>query len=278
MSNLRCIFDNVFDAATLTTFNATTVATMPVEHLQTYSHSERFVTTSSSNVTIRASYQYPVLISGLRLERHNLGPMDTIQVVGYNADDAVVFDTGAVTAVKPYPLGSFRWGIEPIGRTPYSDWDWASTDIWLDSEYGVTYYDIIVNSPRLKDGYLEIDRIYAGVALSANWNFVWGYALGTTNRKKDRVYGRQRSIFASSEQLSRSLKFSLNDLSDAERETWFTAVFAAGLHKDIVVSLFPSDGRQKERDHSMVCKLKNLPDQRGLHNDFNAMILELEEA
>lgn len=277
MSNMIVMRNNAFDSATLALTTGTELANLPLTNTQFYSNSEIFRTPSLSNVQINIVFDAPSYVSGLVLWRHNLTASATIQWRGYASADlsgAPLFDTGAIPAIELKTLGDFQFGVEQLGANLFDNSQFIEkfTEIWLKNNgklepVAVQSQSIVINDATNSDGYIDIARLYNGLALSPSVNFSYGAQLAVEATNSDGVLTADGSYHTIESPTVRHAQLQLNWLNELERPVFTEFFRTVGSHQDFYLSLYPEFDGQKRRDYAFAAKCKAIP--ASTHQFYN---------
>lgn len=172
MPNLRIIYQNVVDGATITA--STTAGSLGVNNLKTDIKSEVHRSTGTS-VTYTVVLPSSQIIGGVALPFCNLTSSATMRVLGYAdvAGASLLFDTGAQLACANAPLGSWDWGALPLGVNAFSYGLASYGRIWF-AQTAVRKFVVDVADPSNPAGYLDHARMFAGAFWEATYNANYG--------------------------------------------------------------------------------------------------------
>lgn len=270
-----------FDIAAVTLNSGVEIAGLEAANTQFYSNAEVFRTTSLTDVEIQIVFNDPGIVSGLVLWRHNLSATATVQWRGYGSNDLTgvpVFDSGVVDAVEAKSLGELEWGVEALGANIFdrTAFEKKFTEIWLknnDDELepiAVRSQSIVINDPDNPDLFIDLARIYNGLAQSPKTNFSYGAKMSPQVTSSAGVSTADGSFHTVYNPAVRHLDFNLQWLDEYERPK-FTEFFSlVGLHQDFYLSLYPGESGQKRRDHAFAAKCKTIPSNtHNFHNNYS---------
>jgi len=273
-----------FDVAAVTLKTGVEIAGLEPSNTQLYSNAEVFRTTSLTNVEIKVAFNEPGIVSGLVLWRHNLSATATVQWLGYVSNDlsgVPVFDSGIVNAIEAKSLGELEWGVEALGANIFdqSAFEKKFTEIWLKNNsdelepVAVQSQLIVINDPDNPDLFIDLARIYNGLAQSPNTNFSYGAKMSPEVTSSSGVATADGSFHTVYAPAIRHLDLSLQWLDEYERPK-FTEFFSlVGLHQDFYISLYPGESGQKRRDHAFAAKCKSIPSStHDFHNNYSTPI------
>jgi hypothetical protein len=276
-NNLRMLYSNVADSATVTvssTASASMVAANLVSDLKgvVWRSAAAGATVAKTAANIKLVFASPITIGCLVLAYSNLKAGATVRITGYTGTAPVLagttdvptftttgsnleFDTGYVDVNKPAPIGSFEWGVGPLGplgneiRRGYSV-------VWLAAALRVPVTSMIVeiiNADNI-DTYIEVSRLIMGEYWSPDYNTSFGLTAGfkdlsTTDRSE------AGDLITTNGAQHTTLSFDLKYLSPKDRNEYNRIIKTNGTKKAMFISLFPEDADPiKEQMHQLYGK------------------------
>ncbi|WDE07296.1 hypothetical protein SG34_010605 [Thalassomonas viridans] len=279
MSNLKLMHNRLFDGA-LVTSNAPEL--LPATNLQIYDNSLVFRTNQLTNVIIRIKFDSPQYVSGLVPRDHNLSPFATIQWRGFESDDFTgepVLDTGEEQALPIKPLDENIWGIDDLGASIFDQWDNSkkSVEFWV-KETAVHTQEIIINDPQNPAGFIDINRIYNGLALTPRVNFSYNAKLDFVSTDDTGIGTADGSYHTRDEDEYRIADIDLKWVDEADRPLFVNFFRNVKHHQDFYVSLYPNASPQKSITHAFAGKiLGNRSITNAFYNNFR-IPLKIREA
>ena len=277
MSNVRFIFPNVADDATLTCSPAA-ASTLPVTNLQTQTRGELW----RSNSVISAQHIYGDLsgyqtVSAMALVRHNLTATATYRLRLYDQtaqSGTLLYDSGTVTLGGTLlGWGSFDWGVDPWGSASLADWPVPYLVAWFDPVLALSF-DLQLDDTASADGYLEAARLVLGGYVEPTYNMSYGLDMSWREQSKQtRTEGG--TLRTDEREPYRRFSFALDHLSVSERATLMDRFRRAGLRNDLFLSCFPEDtDADRERDYSGLVKLVETPSmQANLPTNYRTQLV-----
>jgi len=285
MSNMILMRNDAFDTATLNVgAGVAIIAGLELANTQFYSNSEVFRTTTLTNVELQIIFTNPAFVSGLVLWRHNLSATATVQWRGYASADLTgspLFDTGAVSAIDIKALGDFVWGVEALGANLFDDSKYIQkfTELWLKNAnnqfepVAVQSQSIVINDLGNADGFIDLARIYNGLALSPKTNFAYGAKMAVQATNSEGILTADGSYHTINSPTVRHVDLQLNWLDETERPTFTEFFRSVAMHQDFYLSLYPNFDGQKRRDYAFAAKCKTIPD--STHQFYNNYTMPL---
>jgi hypothetical protein len=255
MSNLRILYRNLADAATLAASPAL-VSTLPVANLQVTGRARVARTTSTADQAITGDWGSAQPVNGIVLWRHNLTETSTWRVrlyAGANQTGTLLYDSGGL-AGEMMPLGDLRWGVDPLGATLQRGWSVAYQAVLWTPTVQARSFRIDLSDPDNPAGYLQVARLFIGAYWSPVQNADYGAAMAWTDDSElIRTDGGSLRTFIRA--VSRQLSFSLSRMEEADRGAFVDLVREVGRVHEVFISLFPEAGGKLERDHQILGKI-----------------------
>lgn len=241
MSNLRIVYKNLADLATLTA-DPVASAVDPVTYLQQDSRGHLFAAAAAGTQAIKGTWGGTAYtVSAVRLERTNLADGDTWRVQLYSdaAWTTQVYDSTAVA---------------PFATDLYDDWSHSNADLFFTPTASVKSFKITLSTAAV----FQAARLVLGAYTEAAYNPRYGMSAGYVgNSDQTRLEGGSLSTAVRADW--RMLSFDMYALTEANRAAWNEIGRYAGNHKTVWVSVFPAVGGTQERDHSVVGKFEQSP-------------------
>lgn len=274
--NAKLLMENAVDNAVIT--EATTgPATLPASHLQIYSNSRVYRSSSKSHTILKLTWEVPELISGIALWRHTLSDSATWQIQLFANPDftSLSLDTGKLQAIEQKKLGEIDWLIDAL--VPSADKARLRASDFFDAEEHFVRSAIIeIWDDDNERDYIDITRLYLGRVISPTWNQDWGTTFELDSQSKQyRTAGG--SVYSSNTGHGRKIKFTFSYLNESERSFLANGINHVGTVKDFYLSLYPRTGGQKEREYAFAAKLQRLPTLKNTsHQRFATSITVIE--
>lgn len=236
MANLRVVYDNAVDRATIVA--SATAGSLAASNLKTDYKSEIWRSTGQT-ATLTFTWATGELLGMFALAFCNLTSAATFRIRGYaEATDSVpVFDLSS-QAASGVSLSDLAWGTEPLGVNAYAYGGGSYGSAWFpQGAYKKLVVDVSDNSLA---GFLEASRAISGPYWSPVYNTEYGCSVGIIdNSKQERTdAGDLRTDRGT---VHKTLSFDLNYMPKADRDALFNIIRGNGLFRPIYVSLMPED-------------------------------------
>lgn len=254
-NNLRIIYDNVIDSASLTA--STAASGLPATNLQRDQKGLVWRSTSTT-ATLTATWSTAQTLSGVVLPFCNLSAAATIRVRVYTntGDTTPVRDTGTVSA-RAFAPGDIWGGAAPTSVNSYSFGGGSYARCWFTSAVG-RKLEITLTDSGNTSGYLEAGRLVAGAYWAPTYNTNFGVSIGysDTSTQTRTEAGNLVSVI---KPIHRTMSFDLQWLTDTDRVRMLSILRGNGLRKPLFVSVFPEDtDAAKEQNYQLYGKMPSL--------------------
>lgn len=255
-NNVRIIYDNAADRATLTA--SSTAGVLVATNMQDERKSLVWRSTSTS-ATLTLIWPSLETISGVALPFCNLTQTSTIQLKGYTGSGpyTLVMDTGTVLAAPVSALGIFNWGSSALGVNTYAYGGGTYGRCWIPitSIRSLTKLEIIITDTANTQGYIECSRIVAG----AHWAPVYnvGYEIPVTvNDTSNTTRNDAADLITEIGPMYKTISLGLSNMVDMDRTKLISIIRGNGKSKPIFVSIFPEDvDTDKEQTYQIYGKV-----------------------
>lgn len=264
MNNLRIIHDNAADRATLTA--SSQAGALGPANLQRDVRGAVLRATGPAQV-ITATWARAELVSCVGLIFTNLTSGARMRVRGYAQpnDGTPAIDTGWMLPCPEAPLGSYPFGVLPLGWNAYQ---WGGVNSWArgGGADGVAWFAptfvrrlvIELTASAGSGGYVEISRLVAGHYWSPEYNADYGASvqLQDSSETHRTAGGEQRTAVGA---VSRRLSINLSWLTPADRDRLMRILRECGTVRPLLFSLFPEHANPVlEQDHMLYGRIVNL--------------------
>lgn len=252
MPNLRIVAVNAADTATV----ASPGAVLPVTNLQNTTRTSVW-RASGTAATITAAWADPQALDSVALMTSNLTSAATWRIRAFDAA-VMLYDSSAVLACPPRPLGELDWGYRPLGVNAFAFGMAAQSVLWVAERVLATSVVIDIDDATNPAGYIEASRLVIGERWEPEYNMSWGAQLtfeerGSQSRADD---GTLRSEPGA---VSRTLEFSLDWLKELDRAAFAEITRYLGIHRDFLISAYPASSADKDAHYTMQAKLTRAP-------------------
>jgi len=258
MVNVRIIYDNAADRATLST--STTAGSLVAANMQSDIKSAVWRSTSTT-ATITATWTVGETISGVAIPFCNLTSGATIRVRGYTnaGDSSPIFDTGTIFACPTQQLGLFGWGPESLGVNAYSYGGGVYARAWINNPANVKKLVIDLVDVSNLAGYIEASRLVTGIHWEPKIGAEQGATLTVVDTSK---HYRNDAGDQMTDRGTRHRKqtFSLPSLDEQDRAKMWDILWGNGMARPVFVSVYPNSTEPKlEQLHQLYGKLITSP-------------------
>lgn len=255
-NNLRVIYNNIADIADTLTASSTASG---YAITNTKKDTKGLVWRSANTITnanIRLSWNTAKTISAVVLPYTNLTSAATIRIRLYSDIGlaTLIYDTGVVTAV-PAVLANY---YTASSNYRYAFGGGSCARRYFPSITGCQGLRIDIVDTNNTDTYLEISRVIAGTYWTPTYNTEYGLSVGISDSStKSRT--QTGNLITDIGTSNKTLSFSLNYLTQVDRDTLFSIISTLGTKKSLYVSLFPEDTEPtKEQIYQIYGRLSDL--------------------
>jgi hypothetical protein len=269
MSNLRVIYDNAADRATLST--SATAANLGVSKLTTDIKSDVCRSTSTT-LTITATWSAAETIGGVVLAFTNCTDNSTIQVDCYtNTGDTTPYFTTTVSASNGGVATSRGVNYFAYGGGIYAR-------CWIDQRVPAAKVVITLSDSGNPQGYVEAGRLIVG----DYWLPVIGAEQGNTTMSLNDMSEQQRTyggdMVVTVRPRFRKQTISMPSLDTNDRAKMWSILWNNGMTKPLFVSLYPNNSDNKlEQAHMLYGRLSTNPVMQTPYFNYQAAKLDIEE-
>ena len=248
-NNLRIIYKNLVDTATVTA--STTAGVTSVANLKLDTKSLVWRSTSNT-ATLTVALAASSTIGGIVLPFTNLTSTASINITLSNG-----YTTGEVLC-SPYS-GTELWDPNsiPVGTSAYSYGGGTCARVWFPKQSDITSITITISDTPLS--YIEVSRLIVGNYWSPTYNTSYGLSTQvqdlSTNQRNE-----AGDLITNRGTISSSMSFDFSYLNSADRVQLISLLKNNGMYRPIFVSLFPDnlDDWTKEQGHQIYGKLSQL--------------------
>ncbi|MBW5801200.1 hypothetical protein [Halomonas elongata] len=248
--NLRIIFDNAHDAATL---SATSEA-LPITNTQRSGRSYVWRSTDLAEQVITGVTDGALSVNAVVVYQHNLTNLATVRVELIRNND-VVYDSGEMVASELIPLGEWQAGVDPWGGSQLTELPNVQLSVWMPDIF-IDRYRITINDPDNPDGFIQTERFVVGSYYSPVFNASYGPQLDWEDSSEHKRT-ESGSINTISGNVFRRLTVDLNHLDSSDRSALTLNALKSGKGGDVFVSLYPEKGGIDEAEHEFLARREN---------------------
>ena len=251
---MRILSNNLADSAIISASPAM-VATLPETNLQTALREQVARWTAVDGQAITVTWPGSKAVSCVCLYRGNFSATATwrVRVWADGAMTTTAYDSGTAYICPPVPLGGLEWGVDPLSKNLYSDWDYAIAVAWFAPVLaaGVT---IDVYDPENLDGYVQASRLFVGQHFEPAVGVSSGMQLGyRENSQQARTEGGSLRVEAGA--IWRTLQVDTREMAESDRLRMIDIARNSGMRNDVFVSVFPGRADELERDYQLQARL-----------------------
>lgn len=237
MPNMRIIYNNVADSATITADN--TAGTNEAANLKT-DYKGQVHRSTGTTVTYTLTWAAGQSIGGIVLPCTNLSSQATIRVRLYTGSYTQSFDSGTIAAC---PNTSLEQWPAPRDANIFAYGGLSKTSMWWNSvnnsitKIDITLTDTSTNSP----GYIDCSRVICGTYWQPTYNvsrdgldITITDSSGASRTDSGDLISEQGFVY---DELSLNLEL----LTDSDRDTLVGIMRRIGTRKNIAVCVFPEN-------------------------------------
>jgi len=258
----RFIPRNVFDLATITS-TVTPYTTTPLVNLKNDRRARVCRWPSAATISLKGTWNgQGFQVGGVALDRFNLEPAATVRFRGFSAADwtgSTLVDTGTVAPYNAAALGSFTWGVDPLGAGVFDGYlGQKYWNAWFAKQTILSFQFDIIDTGNSWN-YIEIGRAVLGDYIETGYNAVFGIEAGwNTKTTQDETDGG--SIFSDGRLPRRAITGSLECLTETERRDMYDFTRYVEKRKVFLASFQAGEAGSMERDYTIPCaKFTDLP-------------------
>ena len=264
MGNLRIIYDNAADRATLSA--SSQAGALGPANLQRDTKSSIF-RAEGTGVALFATWPTEQAIACVALIHTNMTSSARMRVRGFAIPNTAtpILDTGWIFPCRAATHGTYPWGVLPLGWNAYKA---GGVNTWArgGGADGVAWFPpvrvrqlvIEVSAPQSPEGYLEISRLVAGNYWSPEYNAEYGASLlpqDTTENYRTGA-GELKSAVGT---MHDGISVNLAHLTPIDRARLMRILRENGKSKAMLFSLFPENPDPLlEQDHMLYGKASNI--------------------
>jgi hypothetical protein len=284
MANLRLITNLDFDSATLSSSPAC-VTNAPVTNLQIGLRAKVARIGTTGPWTISGVYASAKRVSAVSVYKHNFTSLAVLTLKLYR-DAALTSQIGSdYTATLGGTLQEFGLAFQPLGwggsgykygGETFESWPASYFTIWLNASVDAVMGFKITITDSGASSYLEAGRIYIGDYWTPAVNASYGAKMGWKEQSRQfRTDGG--SLRTEGYEPYRSFSLAFDTLNEEERAEITNTFRRLGLRKDFFMSIYPTEGGEREKDHTAAVKFVSMPDVAAPYFENFTTDIQLEE-
>lgn len=240
MANLRIIYNNVADLATIT---ASTTASGLASNMQNAQKTSAHRSTSTSTVTYTLTWSTAQNINCVALPATNLIAGDLITVKLYTT--AISDAAGPVAQLIDLQACTARSILLQNGNTTSTSADFGyggatKTSVWFSNSYNIQAMEITLTRGSGLAQQIDCARIVCGQYWEASRQVTKGIDLGTEDQSEV-ITTRSGNTYVDRKTISDTLNFNLDYINDVDRKTFLQLLRSWGKNGLIYVCLFPDN-------------------------------------
>lgn len=265
MANLRILYNNLTDTATITA--STTRNFLVASRMQTDIKSEVHRSVSTS-VTYTVNWGASTKsINCVILPCTNLSSTSTIRIRLLTAASALLYDSGVLDAVP-------GWNLE-LGSAVHTVNEFAyglisKTAVWfLQPITGISKIEVILDDPLNSAGFIDCSRILAGIYWEPSFNSDNGIQIVSLD---DSIISQTHAgeLVYDRGFIRDKLNFNYSLLSETDRSELNKIIKFVGIYKNFFISVFPEYEVPKiEHEYMLYGKRSNNPITYKLFGFYN---------
>jgi hypothetical protein len=262
-NNLRIIYKNIIDGATITGSSTATASTVAA-NLKSGIKSLVWRTASSSTTSVKAyiiaSFSSTTL-AGVILAFTNLSYLATVRVYGYTgttpthtgsvdsptvsiAGATLVFDSGDILSNPYQNIGYSDWGTGSYAERKLYSRVWLSD---AHAQIACTSIVVEITDSNNLNQYVEVSKLIVGKQWSPTYNTSYGLSAGTTDMSTSER-SEAGDLLVTRGKMYNSLAFDLKWMEKTDRIELNNLIKTNGIQKPLFVSLFPNNSDDWEKE------------------------------
>ena len=256
MANLRIIYNNVADSATIT---ASTTASGLASNMQNTQKTSVHCSSSTSTVTYTLTWSTAQNINCIALPATNLVAGDLITVKLYTT--AVSDVAGPITQLIEQQACTGRSILLQNGNTTSTSADFGfggatKTSLWFSNTYSIRAMEIILTRVNIAQT-IDCARIICGTYWEPSRQVTKGIDIGTEDQSEI-ITTRSGNTYVDRKTISDTMSFNLDYINDLDRKTFLQLLRSWGKNGLIYVCLFPDNtNTEYTQAYSIYGRLQN---------------------
>ena len=272
---MRLALNNKSDTATLTA--SSQAGSLVVGNLKTTYKAQVWRSVGpTASLTVRWSVGQ--IISVVALPYCSLSAAATIRIRGYtyDSDTSPAFDTGAVVAIPPVPLGSMDWGNQALGANAYATGGYATCVVWVPVN---SYEKLVIDIDDTLNpvGYVEAGRLFCSNYHEFEYNAEYGssVSVGDTDKQFRNEAG---DLLSDKGSTYKTMTVNLGLIPEEDKQAVLGALRAATRAKPILVYAAETDDSVANQQWTIYGKLNRSSEITASSFGRYSTNLTLEEA
>lgn len=254
MANMRIIYDNKADSATITA--STTTGSLAASNMQNDYKGKHHRSTDTS-VSYTLTWSSAVSIGGIGLPATNLSPTSTIRVRLYTnaSDTSPVADSGTISANSSSTIGLWDW-TNPLDANSFIYGGLTKSAVWFSQHYSVKKVLVdLVDIDNLA-GYIDCSRLICGPYWEPKYNVSNGVTY-SCNDTSEQIRNDSGDLLTDRGFLYDQLNFDLSVIVESDKTKLLDIIKYVGVSKNIFISLFPENNSSREQNYIIYGKRTN---------------------
>lgn len=250
MSKLRFLYNNLADTAVITSTN--TAAGYPTTNLQSDLKGLVWRSASTLSTVITLAWATNQTLDAVFLPYTNLSSTATVRFVLKNSANTTLYDSGSLLVSNLYTLPQANAALT---NNQYSFGTGTSLRQYFSTLTTVRSLEITIVDGSNPQSFMEIGRIVCGKYLQFDFNVSFGLGLDVLDSSSS-LRTEAGNLVVQRGTTHKVLNFSLDYMSQANRDTLFQLFKQFGIHKSFMVSVFPEDSdKSRESMYELYGKL-----------------------
>jgi len=236
MANVRIIYNNIADTATITSTYTNPNANFAIDNVKNIKKTSVHRSLSGL-ITYTLNWATDQTVSAVALPATNLIDGYFITVTLYNAAGGVIATSGAVTAAKDRTVIT----SSTYNSTHFPYIGATKTSVWFNTEYAnVRKVDILITYPADGGSYIDCARIVCGTYWESGRQVSNGITLGLTDNSIVTT-SRTGDVYVDRRYVNETMQFQLQYLNDTDRRKLLQIMRTCGSNGLMYVCVFPDN-------------------------------------
>lgn len=266
MANLRVLYNNVADLATIEANSST--ANYSITNVQNTKKTS-IHRSAGNSVTYTLTWLTDQSINGIALPATNLISGATIRVTLYDKDNTLKADSNTVTACKDRtPI--YKGSLYTANTFPYAGA--TKTSVWFNSIYD-TVRKVIITVIHPTAGYpIDCSRIVCGNYWESSRQVSNGINIGITDNS---IVTNTRSgdSYVDRRHINETMQFQLQYLNDTDRKSLLQIMKTVGSNALVYYCIFPDNTNPEiTQNYSIYGRSSNNSIDYALYNLYNSSL------